>query len=83
MKARQTITTAITTCALALTIAHNKVIIVDGRTVEQGSFNYTKAAENSNAENVLVNWNNPKLAELYLRDWQKHWEHSDAVAARY
>ncbi len=39
-------------------------------TVEQGSFNYTKAAEESNAENDLVNWNNPKLAELYLKDWR-------------
>jgi len=64
-------------------IAHNKVIIVDGRTVEQGSFNYTRAAENSNAENVLVNWDNAKLAELYLKDWQRHWDHSEAVAARY
>jgi len=64
-------------------IAHNKVIVVDGHTVEQGSFNYTRAAENSNAENVLVNWDNPKLAELYLRDWKKHWDHSEAVAARY
>lgn len=45
-------------------IAHNKVIIVDGHTVQQGSFNYTKAAESSNAENVLVNWNNPKLADV-------------------
>jgi len=64
-------------------IAHNKVIIVDSRTVEQGSFNYTKAAEEKNAENVLVNWNNPKLAEVYLKDWKRHWDHSDPVAARY
>ncbi len=64
-------------------IAHNKVIIVDGRTVEQGSFNYTRAAENSNAENVLVNWDNPRLAEVYSRDWERHWGHSEAVAARY
>ena len=64
-------------------IAHNKVIVVDERTVEQGSFNYTKAAENSNAENVLVNWDNPKLAEVYMRDWQRHWDHSEPVAARY
>ena len=26
-------------------IAHNRAIIVDGHTVQQGSFNYTKAAE--------------------------------------
>ena len=64
-------------------IAHNKVLVVDGHTVQQGSFNYTKAAEDNNAENVLVNWNNPKLAEVYLRDWKRHWEHSEAVAARY
>jgi len=64
-------------------IAHNKVIVVDGRTVEQGSFNYTRAAENNNAENVLVNWDNAKLAEVYLKDWKRHWEHSEAVAARY
>ncbi len=64
-------------------IAHNKVIIVDGHTVQQGSFNYTKAAEEKNGENVLVNWNNPKLAEVYLKDWKKHWEHSESVAARY
>ena len=64
-------------------IAHNKVVIVDGHTVQQGSFNYTKAAEASNGENVLVNWNNPKLAEVYLKDWKRHWDHSDPVAARY
>lgn len=29
-------------------------------------------------------WNNPKLAEANLRDWQRrHCEHSEAVAARY
>jgi phosphatidylserine/phosphatidylglycerophosphate/cardiolipin synthase-like enzyme len=64
-------------------IAHNKVIVVDSKTVEQGSFNYTRAAENSNAENVLVNWDNRRLAEVYLRDWRRHWDHSEAVAARY
>ena len=64
-------------------IAHNKVIIVDGHTVEQGSFNYTRATDESNAENVLVSSNNARLAEVYLNNWKRHWEHSDAVAARY
>jgi phosphatidylserine/phosphatidylglycerophosphate/cardiolipin synthase-like enzyme len=64
-------------------ITHNKVIIVDGHTVEQGSFNYTRAAEESNAENVLVNWDNPKIAEVHLRAWGRHWDHSEAVMARY
>ena len=43
-------------------IEHNKFIVVDGLHVENGSFDYTSAAEMKNAENVLVNWNNPKLA---------------------
>src|SRR5689334_3567880 len=33
-------------------IAHNKVIIIDGETLLTGSFNYTEQAENSNAENL-------------------------------
>ena len=52
-------------------------------TVEQGSFNCTRAADESNAEIVLVNSDNPKLAEVYLKHWKRHWEHSEAVAARY
>jgi phosphatidylserine/phosphatidylglycerophosphate/cardiolipin synthase-like enzyme len=36
------------------TIAHNKVIIIDGETVITGSFNFTKAAEESIAENLFV-----------------------------
>ena len=35
-------------------IAHNKIIIVDGEIVITGSFNFTKAAEEKNAENLLV-----------------------------
>lgn len=34
-------------------IMHDKFIVVDGETVEEGSFNYTAAAENKNADNVL------------------------------
>jgi len=35
-------------------IAHNKVMIIDGETVITGSFNFTKAAKENNAENLLV-----------------------------
>ena len=35
-------------------IAHNKVMVIDGRIVITGSFNFTKAAEENNAENLLV-----------------------------
>jgi phosphatidylserine/phosphatidylglycerophosphate/cardiolipin synthase-like enzyme len=37
-------------------IAHNKVMIIDGNTVITGSFNFTKAAEEKNAENVIGRW---------------------------
>jgi phosphatidylserine/phosphatidylglycerophosphate/cardiolipin synthase-like enzyme len=35
-------------------ITHNKVMIIDGETVNTGSFNFTRAAEENNAENLLV-----------------------------
>jgi phosphatidylserine/phosphatidylglycerophosphate/cardiolipin synthase-like enzyme len=64
-------------------IQHNKYIVVDGQHVENGSFNYTSAAEVRNAENALVNWNNPKLAEIYIANWNEHWSHSEPYQARY
>ncbi len=35
-------------------IAHNKIMIVDDEVVITGSFNFTKAAEEKNAENLLI-----------------------------
>ena len=35
-------------------IAHNKIMIIDQATIITGSFNNTKAAEEKNAENLLV-----------------------------
>ena len=35
-------------------IAHNKIMIIDGETVITGSFNFTRQAEEHNAENLLV-----------------------------
>ncbi|NCX94746.1 MAG: phospholipase D family protein [Gammaproteobacteria bacterium] len=50
-------------------IAHNKVMIIDGDTVETGSFNYTRAAQVDNAENVLI-LHSPALAKAYLENWR-------------
>lgn len=50
-------------------IAHNKVMIIDGREVITGSFNFTSSAQHRNAENVLILNNVPQLAEVYTRDW--------------
>ena len=62
-------------------IAHNKVMIIDGETVITGSFNFTKAAEESNAENLLI-IHDEKLASLYTNNWQEHAEHSEVYVAQ-
>jgi phosphatidylserine/phosphatidylglycerophosphate/cardiolipin synthase-like enzyme len=56
-------------------IAHNKVMIIDGETVITGSFNFTKAAEEKNAENLLI-IRDKKLADIYIRNWNEHAQHS-------
>jgi phosphatidylserine/phosphatidylglycerophosphate/cardiolipin synthase-like enzyme len=63
-------------------IAHNKIIIIDKQIVITGSFNFSKAAEESNAENLLI-LRNPELAAIYLDNWQKHRAHSEKLAPRY
>lgn len=57
-------------------IFHNKVMIIDDKTVITGSFNFTKAAETKNAENVLIIRNNPDLAHTYTQNWWFHWRQS-------
>ena len=56
-------------------IAHNKIIIIDRKVVITGSFNFTKAAEEKNAENLLI-IRSKELARPYLGNWQRHREHS-------
>jgi len=54
----------------SVAIAHNKVMIIDGDTVITGSFNFTKAAQQRNAENVMVIKRAPALARVYARNWE-------------
>ncbi|MEA5077530.1 MAG: phospholipase D-like domain-containing protein [Anaerolineaceae bacterium] len=44
---------------------NNKVMIFDGTIVVTGSFNFTKAAEEKNAENLLT-IRNKKMSEIYM-----------------
>ena len=62
-------------------IAHNKIMIIDRETVITGSFNFTKAAEEKNAENLLV-IHDKKLAERYARNWKEHERHSEVYVGR-
>ncbi len=62
-------------------IAHNKVMVIDGATVITGSFNCTKAAEEHNAENVLV-LHDAALAVQYAGNWKKHQAHSEPYSGK-
>jgi phosphatidylserine/phosphatidylglycerophosphate/cardiolipin synthase-like enzyme len=53
-----------------VSIAHNKVIVIDRATVITGSFNFTAAAQYHNAENLLV-IRDSNLAGEYRANWQR------------
>ncbi len=61
-------------------IAHNKVMILDGVTVLTGSFNFTNAAEDKNAENLLV-IRDKIVARKYRNNWDAHRQHSEPYAS--
>jgi len=60
-------------------IAHNKVMIIDDHYVLTGSFNWTKAAEKSNAENLLL-IKDTKINEIYKTAWHQRAEQAQVVA---
>ena len=53
-------------------IAHNKVMVIDGELVIGGSFNYTKSAEEKNAENVTFT-RSACVARLYGDNFERRW----------
>ncbi|MBP1748443.1 MAG: phospholipase [Deltaproteobacteria bacterium] len=63
-------------------IAHNKIIIIDSATTITGSFNFTKAAQDRNAENLLV-IRSKEIARAYRENWFDHRKHSEQYEARY
>lgn len=54
-------------------IMHNKFMIVDAKILQTGSFNYSQAAENNNAENVLVISDNSMVVKQYTQKWLELW----------
>lgn len=48
-------------------IAHNKIMVIDNKVVLTGSFNFTKAAEENNAENLVV-LHSEALAVIYAEN---------------
>jgi phosphatidylserine/phosphatidylglycerophosphate/cardiolipin synthase-like enzyme len=53
----------------AVSIAHNKIMIIDGDEVIGGSFNYTKSAQTRNAENVTF-LDGQEIAAAFERNWE-------------
>lgn len=53
-------------------LAHNKVILVDEEVIITGSFNFSKAAEQTNRENLLVIKGKKKLMAAYLANFERH-----------
>lgn len=64
-------------------IHHDKYAVIDERTVQTGSFNYTQSAARANSENVLVVWNDTALAGQYLQHWNSRWEQGSPVSPSY
>jgi phosphatidylserine/phosphatidylglycerophosphate/cardiolipin synthase-like enzyme len=57
-------------------LAHSSCMIIDRQTVITGSFNYTRASEESNAEDLLI-LRATRLASVYRDFWEKHRAHSE------
>ncbi|MRT55390.1 phospholipase D family protein [Enterobacteriaceae bacterium RIT693] len=56
-------------------IQHDKVMIIDGRILETGSFNYTPTAEKANSENILVLRHVPRVIKLYQEHFETRWKY--------
>jgi phosphatidylserine/phosphatidylglycerophosphate/cardiolipin synthase-like enzyme len=63
-------------------IAHNKIMIIDRGTLITGSFNFTQAAEEKNAENLLIIKGNKPLVDAYIKNFNEHKEHSEVYVGR-
>jgi len=63
-------------------IAHNKIIIIDRNTLITGSFNFTKAAEEKNAENMLIIKGNRSLVDRYISNFEEHKKHAEGYLGK-
>ncbi len=54
-------------------LAHNKVMIFDKEIVLTGSFNFSKNAETTNAENIII-IKDEQLASHYLENWHRRFK---------
>lgn len=62
---------------------HNKFMVIDGNSVETGSFNYSAGADNRNAENVIWLTGVPDVAAQYRQEFARLWQESESLPPRY
>ncbi len=54
-------------------IMHNKFLVIDSKSVETGSYNYTFSANNFNAENIVYFDSMPNIASKYRKEFYRLW----------
>ena len=64
-------------------IFHHKFMVFDGLHVETGSFNYSAAAVNKNAENVIMIFGNKLIADEYSQQWELLWNEGVELKPNY
>jgi phosphatidylserine/phosphatidylglycerophosphate/cardiolipin synthase-like enzyme len=57
-------------------------MIIDKATLITGSFNFSKTAEESNAENLLILKGNKHLVDRYIQNFEAHKGRSEGYAGR-
>jgi phosphatidylserine/phosphatidylglycerophosphate/cardiolipin synthase-like enzyme len=63
-------------------IAHNKVMVIDKKTLITGSFNFTHQAEAENAENLLIIKGHRALVHSYHDYFASHKSHCQAPGGK-
>lgn len=57
---------------------HHKFMVVDGKTVLTGSYNWTRSAETRNEEN-LVSIDDPHLASRFMDEFERIWTNGEPL----
>ena len=63
-------------------IAYNKIMVIDSATIITGSLNFTKAAEEKHAKNLLVIKDAPELVKAYEANIQAYAAHAHPYTRR-
>lgn len=54
---------------------HHKIFIVDGKTVALGSYNFSRAAEERNDENVVIIYDE-RIAGFFMQEFERVYDHA-------